>query len=87
MVGNTSSYFTAAISNYHVIELSSYQLEAAPSFRSFISILLNISDDHQDRYKSLMDYAKTKEKILDCKETKYRVISVDDFFYILYIRI
>ena len=71
-------YNKKIIYNYHVIELSSYQLEAAPSFSSFISILLNISDDHQDRYKSLIDYARTKENILICKDIKYRVISIDD---------
>ena len=67
-------------SNYHIIELSSYQLEAAPSFKSFISILLNISCDHQDRYNSLLDYAKTKENIFNCNEIKYRIISVDDMY-------
>ncbi len=67
-------------SNYDVIELSSYQLEAAPSFKSFISILLNISYDHQDRYKDLLDYAKTKEKIFGYKNIKYGIISVDDVF-------
>lgn len=71
-------YNKKIIYNYHVIELSSYQLEAAPSFSSFISILLNISDDHQDRYKSLIDYARIKENILICKDIKYRVISIDD---------
>ena len=40
-------------SNYHVIELSSFQLEAAPSFHSYISILLNISYDHLERYDSI----------------------------------
>ena len=67
-------------SNYHVVELSSYQLEAAPSFKSFISILLNISDDHQDRYNSLIDYAQTKEKILNYKGIRYGVISIDDIY-------
>ena len=73
-------YNKKIIFKYHVVELSSYQLEAAPSFKSYISILLNISDDHQDRYKSLIDYARTKEKILNNKKNKYRVISVDDIF-------
>ena len=73
-------YNKKIISSYHVVELSSYQLEAAPSFKSFISILLNISHDHQDRYKSLIDYARTKEKILNCKEIKYRVVSLDDIY-------
>jgi UDP-N-acetylmuramoylalanine--D-glutamate ligase len=73
-------YNKKKIYDYHIIELSSYQLEAAPSFKSYISILLNISDDHQDRYKSLMDYVATKEKIIKCNEIKYRAISVDDFY-------
>tara|TARA_B100001123_G_C15286702_1_gene1015889 strand:+ start:101 stop:1429 length:1329 start_codon:yes stop_codon:yes gene_type:complete len=75
-----SVYNNKILFKYHVVELSSYQLESAPSFKSFISILLNISSDHQDRYKSLVDYAKTKEKIFNCKKTKYKIISVDDKF-------
>ena len=55
------------LSNFHVIELSSFQLEAAPSFQSYISILLNISEDHLDRYSSIKEYANTKEKIVQKK--------------------
>jgi len=73
-------YNNKNISNYHLVELSSFQLEAAPSFKSSISILLNISYDHQERYKSLTDYANIKENIINSKEIKYRVISVDDVF-------
>ena len=52
-------------SNYHVIELSSFQLESAPSFHSYISILLNISEDHLDRYKDMSLYIDAKLKIID----------------------
>ena len=65
---------------YHVLELSSFQLEAAPSFKSYISILLNISKDHQDRYKNMSEYVNAKEKIIKSKKIKYRVISIDDFY-------
>ena len=65
---------------FHVIELSSYQLEAAPSFKSYISILLNISDDHLDKYKSLEDYASAKENIINSKENSYSIISLDDIY-------
>ena len=66
------------ICDFHVIELSSFQLEAAPSFKSYISILLNISNDHQDRYNSMIEYAYTKEKIFNSKTTSYGIISIDD---------
>ena len=66
--------------NYHAIELSSYQLESAPSFNSFISILLNISDDHQDRYKNITEYINTKERILNFNKHGYGIISIDDLF-------
>ena len=65
------------LSNYHVIELSSFQLEAAPSFKSNISILLNISEDHLDRYSSIKEYAKTKEKIVQKKDDTFSIISLD----------
>ena len=68
------------LSNYHVIELSSFQLEAAPSFKSNISILLNISEDHLDRYSSIREYAQTKEKIIQKNENSFSIISLDDSF-------
>ena len=63
---------------HHIIELSSFQLESAPSFKSHVSILLNISRDHVDRYKNFKDYAKTKEKIINIKKNKYNVVCIDD---------
>jgi UDP-N-acetylmuramoylalanine--D-glutamate ligase len=43
-----------------VLEVSSFQLERAPTFRPRASILLNISEDHLDRYASFADYAAAK---------------------------
>ena len=37
---------------YHVIELSSFQLETIKNFEPKISIILNLSKDHLDRYKN-----------------------------------
>ena len=65
-------------SNYHVIELSSFQLESAPSFFSHISILLNISHDHLDRYHTIDNYIHAKEKILNNNKENYNIISTDD---------
>jgi UDP-N-acetylmuramoylalanine--D-glutamate ligase len=43
-----------------VVEVSSFQLERAPSFRPHVSVLLNITEDHLDRYESFAEYAHAK---------------------------
>lgn len=43
-----------------VLEVSSFQLERAPSFRPKVSILLNVTEDHLDRYPSFEAYADAK---------------------------
>lgn len=43
-----------------VFEVSSFQLERAPMFRPKVSVLLNISEDHLDRYPSFVEYARAK---------------------------
>jgi UDP-N-acetylmuramoylalanine--D-glutamate ligase len=46
--------------DYLVVEVSSFQLERAPTFRPEVSLLLNITDDHLDRHGSFAAYAATK---------------------------
>ena len=48
----------------NVVELSSFQLEAIPSFRPDIAVILNITPDHMDRYDSLENYSRAKFNIL-----------------------
>jgi UDP-N-acetylmuramoylalanine--D-glutamate ligase len=43
-----------------VVEVSSFQLERAPTFRPRVSALLNISDDHLDRHGTFAAYAQAK---------------------------
>jgi len=43
-----------------VLEVSSFQLERAPLFRPRVSILLNVTEDHLDRYPSFELYADAK---------------------------
>lgn len=43
-----------------VLEVSSFQLERAPGLKAKVSILLNITEDHLDRYATFQDYADTK---------------------------
>ncbi len=63
---------------YHVIELSSYQLESFEKFSPYISILLNISRDHLDRYKNFKEYIYQKEKIISNNNKGYNIICIDD---------
>lgn len=48
-----------------VIELSSFQLELCPSLACDVAMMLNLSEDHMDRYNSLADYGKTKRNIFN----------------------
>jgi UDP-N-acetylmuramoylalanine--D-glutamate ligase len=46
-----------------VLELSSFQLETLESLNAEAAVVLNISDDHLDRYNGLDDYAQTKARV------------------------
>jgi UDP-N-acetylmuramoylalanine--D-glutamate ligase len=48
---------------YVVLELSSFQLEAIRDFKPLVSIILNVTDDHQDRYLNMQEYAMAKANI------------------------
>ena len=50
--------------DYHVLELSSFQLDGIVDFRPDVAILLNITPDHLDRYEYKMDnYIRSKFRI------------------------
>jgi UDP-N-acetylmuramoylalanine--D-glutamate ligase len=59
-----------------VIELSSYQLETTSSLRFDAATMLNLSQDHLDRYDSMADYGRAKERIFMHCDT--RVVNRDD---------
>lgn len=46
-----------------VIEVSSFQLDTIDTFRAKVAVLLNITEDHMDRYPDLDAYAKSKSRI------------------------
>ena len=46
-----------------VAEVSSFQLESIRSFKPRISLILNITPDHLDRYHSMEEYAEAKFRI------------------------
>ncbi|WP_211197901.1 UDP-N-acetylmuramoyl-L-alanine--D-glutamate ligase [Permianibacter fluminis] len=51
------------VPDYYVLELSSFQLETTYGLRAAAATVLNISEDHMDRYASLTAYAEAKARI------------------------
>ncbi len=60
----------------YVLELSSYQLELAPSLRPIGAILLNITPDHLERHGGIDGYIAAKEKIFEGVHEGRRPIAV-----------
>ncbi|MFT7603289.1 MAG: UDP-N-acetylmuramoylalanine--D-glutamate ligase [Saprospiraceae bacterium] len=56
---------TEELHQYYVLELSSFQLDGIKAFRPDISMLLNISPDHLDRYEYKMEnYVASKFRVM-----------------------
>jgi len=49
----------------YILELSSFQLETSYSLNADIATILNISEDHLNRYNSYQHYAQTKHRIFE----------------------
>lgn len=48
---------------WHVLELSSFQLESIDTFRADVAVLLNVTPDHQDRYAAFEEYSRAKARV------------------------
>lgn len=59
-----------------VLEISSFQMEAAESLAPLAAAVLNISADHLDRHPSIEAYAALKEKLL--RNAQNVVVNIDD---------
>ncbi|MCB9622031.1 MAG: UDP-N-acetylmuramoyl-L-alanine--D-glutamate ligase [Sandaracinus sp.] len=46
-----------------VVELSSFQLERVDTFRAHVALLLNVTEDHLDRYPGMAEYAAAKGRL------------------------
>lgn len=60
----------------YVLELSSFQLETLTSMNAVASTVLNVSDDHLDRHKTLDNYSRIKQEIYSLADIA--VINRDD---------
>ena len=69
VVGNVGlaclDHLTDEDTDIYVLELSSFQLETTRSLRAQVACVLNISEDHLDRYDGLDDYAAVKRTIYE----------------------
>ena len=64
------------LGRYHVIEVSSFQMDLAPGINPTVGVLLNVTPDHIDRHGSLERYAAIKERLVTAALTA--VVAVDD---------
>jgi UDP-N-acetylmuramoylalanine--D-glutamate ligase len=80
--GNLGTPFIGAAAgewDWGVLEISSFQLEWIERFRPRIAELLNVSEDHLDRYATFDDYRRAKERIFEAQsEGDFAVLNRED---------
>jgi UDP-N-acetylmuramoylalanine--D-glutamate ligase len=67
---------TIAERRFHVIEVSTFQIDLAPSLKPTFGVLLNLTPDHIDRHGTFANYAAIKERMITASH--FAVIGVDD---------
>jgi len=67
--------------DFLVIEVSSFQLEATEKFSPHIAILLNLTEDHLDRYPDFAAYCAAKYRIFrNQTQNDFAILNYDDKF-------
>lgn len=61
----------------YVLELSSFQLETTSSLKPAVSVILNLSEDHLDRYEGMAGYLAAKQRVFIGAEKI--LVNRDDF--------
>lgn len=64
------------VPDVYVLELSSFQLETTNSLIADVATVLNVTEDHMDRYPDLSTYAAAKAHIF--YKAKHQVLNRDD---------
>lgn len=81
-IGNSVAQVVAEeINDYIVLEISSFQIDGINSFKPFISVILNITPDHLDRYDyDIEKYAASKISLSSNQDSNdHCVYNYDDF--------
>ncbi len=70
---------TSTDETVNVVEVSSFQLEAIPTFRPLVGVVLNVTPDHLDRYRSFNEYAQFKGALFRNQTAQdWAVLNADD---------
>lgn len=82
VLGNIGTPFSSAIpeigaKDYVSLEVSSFQLETIQTFHPKVAVILNLTPDHLDRYKTMDEYLSAKKRI-------YRNQDAADFLVLNY---
>ncbi len=65
--------------DFVVAEISSFQLEAIHNFHPRVAVLLNITEDHLDRYATYQEYIDAKARIFENQTSEdFAVLNIDD---------
>ena len=65
----------------YVLEVSSYQIDLAPSLKATVGILLNVTEDHLDRHGTMERYTAIKERVAaDVEKNGTAIIDIDDAY-------
>jgi len=84
VLGNIGKPFTSCAdkikkTDFVSLEVSSFQLETIKEFRPKVSVILNFTPDHLDRYKDLAEYMEAKKRIfLNQKEDDFLILNYND---------
>jgi len=84
VAGNIGNALTEDVSqltdkDWIVAELSSFQLEDIETFRPRIAAILNVTQDHLDRYAGIDDYGEAKARIfMNQRKEDLLVLNFDD---------
>jgi UDP-N-acetylmuramoylalanine--D-glutamate ligase len=65
-----------ASDRFHVIEMSSFQIDLTPTLKPTIGVHLNVTPDHLDRHGTIENYAAIKERLVQGADIA--CIGIDD---------
>lgn len=85
LAGNNHTSFSSTVAkdpcpDFFVLEVSSYQLETADTFRPLSGAVLNVTPDHLGRHETMEKYADTKARLFRNQATAHEaaVLNGDD---------
>jgi len=65
--------------DFVVLEVSSFQLETIKDFKPKVAVILNLTQNHLDRYNHMREYSEAKERIfMNQDQNDFLVLNSDD---------